>query len=242
LLDLSGGTLPTGAGLDTSAAIDGEILQAVWRALLPEPVAVEVETYTTTAQPGGASEQSAVAGMVDFRRVEFLSGRLCARRALAALGFEPMDIPVATDRGPQWPEGIVGSITHTLNTTCGWASAALGRVETVASLGIDMESCEDLDSRALDVVLTRSERSYLNNIPPALRAREAGLIWCAKEAAIKAARGISEPSDVEIILSSSGERFRASKRSEQSGAWEEAWAFDGRTSYYGGYAFAVAFR
>jgi 4'-phosphopantetheinyl transferase EntD len=240
---LSDSLLPTGAALETpSPAIDSEILRAVWRALLPKHVAVEVEGYSTSAQPGAALEQAAAVAMQDTRRLEFLSGRRCARKALVALGREPSDIPVAVDRGPQWPEGIVGSITHTLGRGGGWASAAVGLVARVSALGIDMEYCDALDTRALDVVLTRSERSYLMNIPVALRAREGGLIWCAKEAALKAVRGISEPSEVEIVLSKSGEWFRASKRPELSGAGREEWAFEGRTSYNGGYAFAAAFR
>lgn len=45
-------------------------------------------------------------------RCEFVTGRACARRALARLGVEPVPVP-SGDRGePFWPDGIVGSITH----------------------------------------------------------------------------------------------------------------------------------
>jgi 4'-phosphopantetheinyl transferase EntD len=222
--------------------MDRASLQVIWAALLPDHAVVEAGSYSSSAQPGGASEQLATAGMQDSRRLEFLSGRLYARKALAALGREPIDIPIAIDRGPQWPEGVVGSITHTLGSSGGWASAAVSYVATVSSLGIDMECSENLDARALDVVLTSTERAFLMNVPPALRFREASLFWCAKEATLKAARGVTDPSEVEIQLSKSGEQFRATRRSAQQNAREDAWVFEGRTSYSDGFAFAVAYR
>jgi 4'-phosphopantetheinyl transferase EntD len=218
--------------------MNSEILQAIWTTLLPSHVVVEVGGYSTTAKPGGASEQLATTGMEESRRVEFLSGRLYARKALIALGREPTEIPIAADRGPQWPEGLVGSITHTLGATGGWATAVVTDVATLSSLGVDLECCENLDPRALEMVLTVRERAHLMTTPPALRVREAGWIWCAKEAALKAARGTAELSEVEIVFLNSGDQFCASRRSEQF----EDWIFEGRLAYHDGYALAAAYR
>jgi 4'-phosphopantetheinyl transferase EntD len=233
-------TAPAAAG--GSSAVDSVALHRIWAALLPDNVVVEVERYSGAAQPAGAAERMAVAGMQDARRVEFLSGRMCARKALAALGRPPAEIPIAPDRGPQWPDGIVGSITHTADETGGWVSAAVSAVATLGSLGIDMERCEEVDARALDSVLTPAERTFLLELPVNSRSRQASLIWCAKEAALKAARGISELVEVEIILSESGECFRATPRHARSQPSNRDSGFEGRTHCTEGFAFAAAYR
>src|SRR5687767_5250431 len=46
------------------------------------------------------------------RHVQFRLGRCAARRALAAVQGAPAPVPVAADRRPLWPEGLVGAITH----------------------------------------------------------------------------------------------------------------------------------
>jgi enterobactin synthetase component D len=70
------------------------------------------------------------------RRIEFLSGRLCAQRALHASGFGGLaDIAIDPDGAPVWPAGYVGSISH-----CeGFAVAVAGPVQQVAGIGIDVE-------------------------------------------------------------------------------------------------------
>src|SRR5690606_3948746 len=46
------------------------------------------------------------------RQSEFLAGRLCAREALACLTQQRSIPAVGEDGAPQWPAGVVGSITH----------------------------------------------------------------------------------------------------------------------------------
>ena len=57
-------------------------------------------------------EASALATAVEKRRREFATGRACARRALDDLGIAPSAILPGERGAPQWPPGIVGSITH----------------------------------------------------------------------------------------------------------------------------------
>ncbi len=203
---------------------------------------VEVGGFLDAAAPGGPAEQSAIAGMQHSRRIEFLSGRYYARQALLGLGAEPCDIAVASDRGPAWPAGIIGSITHTGDMAGGWVVAAVGRVQSIHSLGIDMELLDDVHVVALDGVLRARERTRIMGAPEALRARDAGLIWCAKEAAIKAARGVTEPIEIEIALSETGEAFKATWHPAAPGLQDIAWNFNGRCAYRDGYLLAAAFR
>ena len=78
------------------------------------------------------------AGMaVPKRHAEFRAGRLSAAEALRrldpALAHSP--VPRADHGVPQFPDGVVGSITH----TAGIAAAAVARTRDARSLGIDFE-------------------------------------------------------------------------------------------------------
>ena len=66
---------------------------------------------------------------------EFAAGRLCARRALGEFGRRGFPIPVARDRQPFWPAGVVGSITH----TAGLCAAVVAERSRLAALGVDTE-------------------------------------------------------------------------------------------------------
>ncbi|MBI4237781.1 MAG: 4'-phosphopantetheinyl transferase superfamily protein [Deltaproteobacteria bacterium] len=71
------------------------------------------------------------------RRCEFLAGRYCAQQALQQIVSPPIPwIPAGHDRSPRWPDGIVGSITHTTD----YVAAAVARSDRIGALGIDSES------------------------------------------------------------------------------------------------------
>ncbi len=85
------------------------------------------------------------------RKSEFLAGRYCARLALINFVREEdlskgIHISINPDRSPQWPPGIVGSITHSSDT----AAAVISRASDYRGLGID---CETLlpDTEAFDI-------------------------------------------------------------------------------------------
>ena len=69
------------------------------------------------------------------RQCEFLAGRLCAREALQQLCSERSVPAVGSDGAPQWPAGVVGSITH----GGGRALAVVGAAGHYAGLGLDIE-------------------------------------------------------------------------------------------------------
>jgi 4'-phosphopantetheinyl transferase EntD len=81
------------------------------------------------------AEQRAIAGAGPKRSREFAAGRICARRALGALGMPAVAIPVGDHGEPVWPSGVVGSITH----CSGHRGAAVARARDVAAIGIDAE-------------------------------------------------------------------------------------------------------
>lgn len=79
--------------------------------LLPPGVIIEV------AKIGGEfevtpQERNTIAGAIEARQQEFLTGRTCARRALRRLNASTETITVGSSREPLWPPGITGSIAH----------------------------------------------------------------------------------------------------------------------------------
>jgi len=80
-------------------------------------------------------EEPLIAKSVAKRRNEFITVRYCARQALGELGVPPVPILKGEKGEPCWPDGVVGSLTH-----CdGYRGAAVGRHESVRSVGIDAD-------------------------------------------------------------------------------------------------------
>ncbi|MFD7262613.1 4'-phosphopantetheinyl transferase [Streptomyces sp. NPDC059874] len=195
------------------------------RALLPGPV-VGVDAFGDA--PEGVllpAEEAVVAGVAAGRRREFATVRHCARRALRELGGGPGS---AAPRGvallpdgdgvPGWPDGVVGSMTHTR----GYRAAVVARAPDVARLGIDAEPDRPLRDGVLETIASPAERAAL---PLACRGGGGGgvcrdrLLFCAKEAAYKAwfphARVRLGFRDVEVSFdgpAAAGGRFEARVR------------------------------
>jgi 4'-phosphopantetheinyl transferase EntD len=150
------------------------------RDLLPRCVAVAVaETgdWDGTAHPaelGMLGERT-----TPVRRREFIAGRACSRRALAALGHHDHPVLVGRDRAPLWPPGVVGSITHTK----GYCAAAAVRTDTVRALGIDAEEHLPLEPGVTRVVCRPEELDRCASGDPAVHWPT--VIFSGKEAVYK---------------------------------------------------------
>jgi 4'-phosphopantetheinyl transferase EntD len=156
---------------------------AVIAEILPPEAAAE-ETFTDAAGPVlFPGEEAFLARAVDKRRREFTTGRACARAALARLGIPPVPVLPGERGAPQWPAGVVGSITH-----CdGYRAAAVAWAHDVTALGLDAEPNEPLPAGVLKVVALPAEQARLT----ALAQTASGVCWdrllfCAKEAVYKA--------------------------------------------------------
>ena len=128
------------------------------------------------------AERPLIKKAVEKRRREFSAGRYCARQALRALGCE--DTPIMPDQNgaPLWPQGIVGSITH--STT--HAAAAIAQDSRLRGLGIDMETVSRVSPAITNKILTESELTTLQCHPdPAEQQRLLALLFSAKESIYK---------------------------------------------------------
>ncbi|NMO93103.1 4'-phosphopantetheinyl transferase superfamily protein [Actinomycetospora sp. TBRC 11914] len=151
--------------------------------VLPPSVVAVARLADDDAGPLHASEETAVARAVETRRAEFTTGRTCAREALSSLGAPAEAVPVGEQRAPVWPDGVVGSITHTR----GFRGAAVAWRSAVRSVGIDAEVHDAVPDGVLDVVSSPGERAVLDR----LSAERPDVAWdrllfSAKESVYKA--------------------------------------------------------
>ncbi len=148
--------------------------------VLPDEVAA-AEMYTDPPDLAPLPEEEPlIARSVDKRRREFITVRYCARLALGELGVPPVPILKGEKGEPCWPDGVVGSLTHTE----GYRGAAVGRHDTVRSVGIDAEPHDVLPNGVLDAISLPAERAELNDLPAGLHWDR--ILFCAKEATYKA--------------------------------------------------------
>jgi 4'-phosphopantetheinyl transferase EntD len=180
--------------------------------ILPASVA-SAWTTESIQVPLYAEESVAIGRAVDKRRREFVTGRACARQALARLGVRPCSVPNGERGEPVWPHGVVGSITHCR----GYVACAVASREILGAIGIDAEPHAALREDVLPEVVTPAENRRLTD----LRAASADVHWdrvwfSAKEAVYKAWFPLTGRwlgfHDVELTVDSANGRFSAQLR------------------------------
>ncbi len=146
-----------------------------------------VSSADAFADPPGATlfpeEAALVARAVDKRRCEFTKGRSCARNALSGLGLPPAPNLTGERGAPQWPPGVVGSITH----CTGYGAAAVARTHDMLTIGLDAEPNDVLPEGLLDTIAIPCEQARLCELARA----EPSVCWdrllfSAKESVYKA--------------------------------------------------------
>jgi enterobactin synthetase component D len=119
------------------------------------------------------------------RRGEFLLGRAAAHGAIRSLlGDSPHPVRKGTSGEPLWPEGLVGSITHSGDT----AAAAVGRRREAEGIGIDLEALSKRVSFNISrKVCTEHElRWVLGTEDPGEKNLRLRMLFSAKESVYKA--------------------------------------------------------
>ncbi len=163
---------------------------------------------------GGADQRSPLpaelAGAGERRRAAFLAGRAGAHAALRALGSHAPAIPMGPAGAPVWPNGFVGSISHTDRL----AAAVVATDPPVAGLGLDIEDDLPLDEAEMVGLVCRADELADALRPSApehlLRGK---LLFVIKEAVYKLHRPLGgaflDFHDVRVTLDTSAGRFRA---------------------------------
>lgn len=163
-------------------------------------------------------EEACVTRAFPKRRREFTAGRVCARRALEALGIHDFPLVAGPDRLPIWPAGIAGSISH-CRDYCGVAVSRKGRI---LGVGLDVERPGPLDEKIIPRICTDAELATVDRT--VMSAPDwAKIIFSAKESTYKCWYPIGRTflgfHDVEIALEPTGAfTARMLKGSEALGA------------------------
>lgn len=121
---------------------------------------------------------------VNKRRAEFLAGRLCAHRALFILNGKGGFPATRKDRAPQWPQGCVGSITHSDT----WAAALVAHQNNYLGLGLDIERrlSNTGGHKLAGGIFTAGESARLARLPPEQLGLMVTLTFSLKESLFKA--------------------------------------------------------
>lgn len=123
---------------------------------------------------------------VHKRQAEFLAGRLCAREILNVHGHVGYTVATGMQREPLWPQGMIGSITHSGH----YAAAIACPAGDLMGIGIDIESVVNPGTRdaVLGTVVSVDEFAYLRSREPGMDIdRLLTLCFSAKESFFKAA-------------------------------------------------------
>lgn len=120
------------------------------------------------------------------RQAEFIAGRICARSILDAYGLGQHVVAVGKHREPLWPDGFLGSITHSNH----YAAAIACPASDVLGIGIDIETVITDDARQamMEMVVSADEAAYLRVSAGAVSFDQLlTLVFSTKESFFKAA-------------------------------------------------------
>ncbi len=126
-------------------------------------------------------EREHVARSAERRVRDFAGGRLCARRALGELGIHGFALHSGEDRCARWPDGVIGSITHTKD----FCAAVVVPRRRQQSVGIDAEVIERVTAPMRSMICTDAERDWIATLPAPEQALVTALTFSCKEAFYK---------------------------------------------------------
>jgi len=157
----------------------------IFRSLLDTRITtlgVELSSIALDVSQLAPSERPAVANATPKRRREFIAGRILARRAMRQLSVRPCAIPSSATRAPVWPNGIVGSISHTDR----YCAVALAHADDFRAIGIDLESASPIESSLWPLICGSNELERLRRSGNDSPGQDCKVLFCAKEAGYKA--------------------------------------------------------
>jgi 4'-phosphopantetheinyl transferase EntD len=122
--------------------------------------------------------------MSELRRAQFIAGRAGAHAALAKLHREGFSLLNDSDGAPEWPNGVVGSISHKHLLSI----AAVAPAARFRGIGIDLERDESTDDNILlQTIAKQAERHSLELLASKASIGSPGTwLLSAKEAVYKA--------------------------------------------------------
>ena len=160
---------------------------ALWSKLLPKGcLAVESELRPDDLVDLHWPESKVVEHCHPNRRTDFAGGRRCAHAALGDLRSDVANLGRLPHGGPDWPPGVVGSITHCQ----GLQVACVGSTDVLGALGVDAELDRPLPHGVLRAVAGRDEVAFLQATRALFPCNPDVLLFSIKESLYKAWCGL----------------------------------------------------
>jgi len=151
------------------------------------------------------NEKLLTTNFAEKRIKDFSTGRYCARKAMEHIGYESSEILMGANKQPVWPNGLVGSISHTVALT----GAIVGFSSQIKAIGLDIENIGKINSDMWPLLYTENEQIFLNSLPPGQVSVYTTLFFSFKESFYKMQYPLTntflEFNDVEI--SGLGDQF-----------------------------------
>jgi len=230
--------LPAPLSLAPALFPEGVVVRAIE---LFEPSEAALASFSSVALP----ERLATAALE--RKIHYLAGRSCARDAMGELSPPHRDVPVPTgeSREPLFPEGIVGTVSHTKR----YAAAAVAHASRFRGLGVDVERWMKIDAppRLAGHVTVPGELTHLLETTGFLPHEALTLVFSAKESVYKAFFGAVRryfgfhDARITRVEERSG-AFFGQLESHLTGELSRGYTFEGRYERVdGGLVTAVAF-
>jgi 4'-phosphopantetheinyl transferase EntD len=154
------------------------------------------------------------------RRAEFALGRLCAASVLRQLRASDFHVGRGERGMPEWPQGFVGSITH----TPGLIAAVAARASECCAVGLDGEAPHSVSEDIWPLVFSPAEVDRLQGLDsPEQQTTAAARMFTAKEAYYKcqfpSTRRRLRFKDVSVTLGAG--TFAVSSRIDRSGPFAD---------------------
>jgi 4'-phosphopantetheinyl transferase EntD len=92
------------------------------------------------------------------RIADFSTGRFCAKMAMETIGIFNAEILTGTGREPLWPQGIVGSISHSKKLV----GAVVSPANKMHAVGLDIETMGNVKREMWDLLYTAPEQKFLS--------------------------------------------------------------------------------
>jgi 4'-phosphopantetheinyl transferase EntD len=156
-------------------------LQNFLQSFFPAYIARYVSTESKDENVLMPAENEIVREYVSSRKIEFATGRYCAREALKQLGLGKHAILKGAFGEPLWPEGITGSISHTVGLTI----AAVARQQDCRAIGLDVETIGRIVPEMWEMFFQPGEIAFLRSLSLEEQFMMSTMIFGMKEAFYK---------------------------------------------------------
>jgi len=136
--------------------INNNALEAIGfelRAILPEGTFFHLTDSVPLNYELYLEESKHTGRMAEKRLNDFKASRYCAKISLKQLGIEQFAVLINPNGSPSWPDGVIGSISHTRNLCV----AAVMKINGIKSIGIDVETAKPIDLEILDLICSNKE-------------------------------------------------------------------------------------